>query len=245
MIRKFTRTTIAAALAVLIAFVPRIASACIDYAPMVVEDVREADVVFTGTLIDYEVVTSPKNRKYGLLTFSVDGVLKGKVPRELQLYWRNSTFGMPIVMDEGERMIVAAVRPGKVLPLRVGSAFELSSMRPDLLQVLQAPCSHEFIFPYAKGSATNIQKILNGEDVPANYDYFPGREERRKRLEERREQVERAQARKPYIVAGGVALFLLGGGVFFIRRNRNGDHGHVRKVGVSGQAGFEDDRASS
>lgn len=64
------------------------AQACIDIAPFEIEDIRQADAVFTGQLVAYEPVSpgrpgSPDD--YGLLTVRVDKVIKGKVRKKLQL----------------------------------------------------------------------------------------------------------------------------------------------------------------
>lgn len=212
-----SRSSISTPLAALLAIMPAAAEACIDIAPFAVEDIREADVVLTGELIDYETVAGPKDyslNEYGLLTFRVDGVLKGKVAREVQLYWWNSTFGMPEEMDEGERMIVAAADTAKPLPLQVGSAYVQGSTRPELLNVLQAPCSAPFIFPYAESTAENIKSLLRGEN-PGKYDYFRSSE---KQAERKRE--EAVQELKWRIVVLLLALSLLACATVEVGRRR-------------------------
>lgn len=178
-----SRLCLGSALVALFATIPATAEACIDIAPFVVDDIRKADVVLTGKLIDYEIIDGPKEyslNKYGLLTFRVEGVFKGKVARDVQLYWWNSTFNMPEQMDEGKRMIIAAVDTGKPLPLRSGSAYVQGSMRPDLLNVLQAPCSAPFIFPYTETTVVNVASVLRGEN-PGKYDYFRSSQKQAKR----------------------------------------------------------------
>jgi len=161
-------------LAVQLICVASTATACIDIVPFEIDDIRHADAVFTGTLIDYHVAEGPKRyslNKYGLLTFRVDTVIEGKLPRTIQLYWWNSTFSLPESMDGGQRLIVAAVDSGKRLPLRGASAYVQSSMRPDLQQVLQAPCSAPFLLPYTEPSVANVVKVLRGQET-GDYDYF-------------------------------------------------------------------------
>jgi hypothetical protein len=194
----------------LLALSPSAADACIDIAPFVVEDIRQADVVFTGTLSDYEVKEGPKRyslNKYGLLTFHVDGVLKGEIERDVQIYWWNSTFNMPEKMDLGERMIVAVVSSDKSLPLRRASAYVIGSMRPDLLQVLQAPCSASFTFPYNVDTEVNLRAVLAGGD-PGDYDYFRQAENR---LEiTRADLAEQREWRRSSILFSLFGLMLLG-----------------------------------
>jgi len=153
---------------------PLPAAACMMKAPFQIEDIAQADAIFTGRLIRYELVSPGRANsldEYGLLTVRVDKVLKGKVSGDVQLYWWNSTFGVPKTLPFDGPIIVAASGVERTgLPLRGPSATVFPSRRPDLLQVLQAPCSSPFILPYVAKSEDNIRAVLRGETVaPFNY----------------------------------------------------------------------------
>lgn len=201
------------------------ATACIDIVPFEINDIRHADLVFNGTLVDYRVAEGPKSyslNKYGLLTFRVDTVIKGKPPRTVQLYWWNSTFSLPETMDVGERLIVAAIDSGKRLPLRGASGYVQSSMRPDLQQVLQAPCSVPFLLPYAEPSAANVVKVLRGQEA-GDYNYFGSDESK----DEPEEQAEANDSESPAwrIAALAFALCFMG---FLLIWSRDGGNRRSR-----------------
>jgi hypothetical protein len=151
---------------------PHSANACITFAEFEMEDIRKADLLFSGSVLRYEIVSSRRPgefKEYGLITVRVRETLKGDIGGDVQLYWGNSTFGMPEELRLTDPALFAAVAPGKnTLPLRGGSATIFPSRRPDHLQVLQAPCAGAFMLPYARGSAENVRKILAGGSV----DYF-------------------------------------------------------------------------
>jgi hypothetical protein len=166
-----------------IASAPQAASACFTRAPFHIEDVTRADAVFSGRLIRYQLVSPGRPDsldEYALLTVRVDKVLKGRVPRDVQLYWWNSTFGVPKTMVRPEPILIAAnSATARGLPLRGPSATVFASRRPDLLQVMQAPCSNAFILPWSPQGEANIRTLLGGGKV-GPYDYFAtGRKERR------------------------------------------------------------------
>lgn len=160
------------------------ASACMMDAPFHIEDIRLANMVFSGTLVRYERVSPGRPDSlddYGLLIVKVDHTLKGDAKGEVQLYWWNSTFGVPETLAVGGRMIFAAVRadqPGP--PLRGPSATVFATRRPDLPQLLQAPCSSAFMLPYSQKSEDNIRAILNGEPA-ASFNYLDPEGNRRPR----------------------------------------------------------------
>ncbi|QIG81574.1 hypothetical protein [Stakelama tenebrarum] len=151
------------------------AVACMANAPFVVEDVRQADIVIDGVLTGYKVVSPGRPGTlddYGLLTIRVDEALRGEVSGEVQIYWWNSTFAMPEKVKLGERVLVAAARANHAgLPLRGTSATVYGSRRPDLPQLLQAPCAPAFLLPYTPVAAQNIVTLLDGGTV-APHDYF-------------------------------------------------------------------------
>lgn len=168
------RSTLCVAAMALMATAPLPAAACMTRAPFRIEDIAQADAIFTGRLIRYDLVSPGRSNsldEYGLLTVRVDKVLKGEVSGDVQLYWWNSTFGVPKTLAFDGPIIIAASGAGRSgLPLRGPSATVFASRRPDLLQVLQAPCSSPFILPYAVKSEDNIRAVLRGESVaPFNY----------------------------------------------------------------------------
>ncbi len=142
------------------------AQACVVSVPMEIEDIRQADSVLVGTLERYERVSTDPGA-YGLLTVRVDEVLKGDLGHEVQLYWWNSTFGVPESRgDEGQPLIIAAIGANsESLPPRSPAH---ASPRSEWLQVLQPPCSGAFIFPYTPESEQGIRMILRGESVASD-----------------------------------------------------------------------------
>jgi hypothetical protein len=146
---------------------PQSVQACITDLPLRPVDVRQADVVFTGRLLKYERVSPGRPDSlsdYGLITIRVETVMQGQITGDIQLYWWNSTFGVPKEWTRGENLLVAARRadrPG--LPLRGPSATVFPSRRPDLPQVLQAPCSSPFIFPSSSENIETMQAVLAGK----------------------------------------------------------------------------------
>jgi hypothetical protein len=167
------RPIVRAVAATLVAFTfvaglePQSVQACMSNLPLRPEDARQADVVFTGRLLKYERVSPDGQeslRNYGLFTIRIETVLKGQITGDIQLYWWNSTFAIPTEWTRGENLLVAAIHadhPG--LPLRGPSATVFPSRRPDLLQVLQAPCSSAFIFPSSPDNIETMQAVLAGK----------------------------------------------------------------------------------
>jgi hypothetical protein len=159
------------------------ASACIDIAPFEIEDIRHADFVFSGEPVAYERAspTTPDTLgDYGLLTVRVEKAVKGNISGKVQLYWWNSTFGVPKDFSAPKQVLIAAVRAGHAsLPLRGPSATIFPSQRPDLLQIMQAPCSSPFVLKYSEQSEADIRTILaGGSPAPHNYFATPDQEER-------------------------------------------------------------------
>jgi hypothetical protein len=135
-------------------FEPQPIQACWTDAPFRPVDARQADAVFTGRLLKYERVSFNGQGHYGLLTIRVEIVLKGQIAGDVQLYWVNSTFALPAEWTRGENLLAAVIRanhPG------------LPTGRPDLLQILQAPCSSPFIFPSSPDNIETMQAVLAGK----------------------------------------------------------------------------------
>lgn len=164
----------AATMVMIAATAPMPATACWTWTPLHIEDIGQADAIFTGRVIRYELVSPGRPNsldEYALLTVRVDKVLRGEIAGDVQLYWWNSTFGVPRTMAFDGPIIIAASGAGRTgLPLRGPSATVFPSRRPDLLQILQAPCSSPFILPYAAKSENNIRAQLRGETV-APFEY--------------------------------------------------------------------------
>jgi hypothetical protein len=157
---------------VLLAIGASSAQACITFAPFKIEDIKHADEVFSGKLLRYERVSGDgpgSLSDYGLLTVRVQTVLKGKASGDVQLYWWNSTYGVPDRMERGEPILVAAVHAGgPSLPLRGGSATFRPTQRPDILQILQAPCSSPFFLDSSPANITVVRTTLSGGKVNAD-----------------------------------------------------------------------------
>ena len=148
-------------LLVVFACLPQAAHACRGYRPFVIDYLRHADVVFSGRLLRYELVSPGRADEHGLLTVRVDAVFKGRVSGDVQLYWVNSTFTQPSVMEFPEPILIAAVEQNRErMPATDPSATVRRTDRPDLLHVLQRPCSSPFILPYSRDTADHIQAIL-------------------------------------------------------------------------------------
>lgn len=165
------------------------ASACIDIVPFEIQDIRQADAIFSGKLVRYERVSPGRPDSlddYALLTIHVDKVIKVKVSRTVQLYWWNSTFGVPETKEIATPLLIAAVSAKRrILPLRGGSATVFPTLRPDLLQLMQSPCSSPFLLDDTPQNVENVRKILRGETVEP-HDYFAVRaaeSERRNKVE--------------------------------------------------------------
>jgi hypothetical protein len=171
--RLFSVRAMLAPLIIFVAAPP--AHACRASTPLVVEDIRQADLVFTGRLVRYELVSPGRPNsldEYALLTVRVDTVLKGTASGDVQLYWWNSTFGVPKTMEAAGPVLVAATSAAaKSLPLRGPSATVFASRRPDLPQILQAPCSSAFILPDSPTAEENVRTILAGGTAPP-FDYW-------------------------------------------------------------------------
>lgn len=158
---------------------PQTANACIDIAPFVMEDMRQADVVFIGKPVAYERISPDEPdtlSDYGLLTVRVEQVLKGSASGDVVLYWWNSSFGVPETFETSDRVLIAAINSSSNgPPLRGPSATVLPTRRPDLLQILQAPCSQPFILPVSPDDDLLFQALMRGE--PFDEDAYAAGEE--------------------------------------------------------------------
>ncbi|MEC9470762.1 MAG: hypothetical protein VYA18_13660 [Pseudomonadota bacterium] len=167
------------------------ANACITFAQMDSSDVKFADVVVVGKIRNYKIVEDPKVREiqkkrcenkktaddryckmrsflsdYAQFQIEVDTVLKGEPDESVSVTWDNSTFGEPISLgEENERFLIALrAANSNMPPLRGPSAFISANPSPELLTVLQAPCSSPFIFKFPGETASKVKDILDGKD---------------------------------------------------------------------------------
>ncbi|MCL9999800.1 MAG: hypothetical protein NBV68_10505 [Erythrobacter sp.] len=137
------------------------AHACSDFRPFAIEDVRHADVVFTGTLARYARVDRNPPAvpgPYGQLTIDVAEVIKDSVPRRVELAWFNSTFGIPEQRPTDIPLVIAAIRVDEDMP---GPVW----------RVLQSPCAPPFLMDDTPRSRADVRKALDGGPVPPG-DYF-------------------------------------------------------------------------
>ena len=150
---------------------PNTATACVEYSPFEAGDIAMADAIFTAKVARYEIV-SPSTPDtlfdYGLITVQVEDVFKGSVPQETQLFWRNSTFAMPETLYVSDPALFAVIKADSSQPpLRGPSATTFPVARPDLFQIMQAPCSDVFILPFDSRSGEAVAELLAGRPVGA------------------------------------------------------------------------------
>ena len=162
------------------------ARACMMSAPIVLKDVRYADVVLVGRIANYRIVRDEEFRRkmlsspnltagmrsfyesgqsllsdYAGFDIEVDEVLVGTASNRVAATWDNSTFGEPEGMPAGP-FLIALRRPSSAMPpLRGPSATIVPNREPQSLTVLQAPCSDPFIFEAGSDEARKIRRILN------------------------------------------------------------------------------------
>jgi hypothetical protein len=154
--------------------------------PLVLDDVKFADVVLVGRISNYTIVRdnaerqrmlslpnlSPDMRKlyedpkqtliwdYARFDVQVDEVLFGKAPRRLSVTWDNSTFGEPPSLPSGPLLIALRDPTSRIPPVRGPSATIQSPRDSRQLTVLQAPCASPFMFESTSDNALAIRQIL-------------------------------------------------------------------------------------
>lgn len=153
---------------------PSVAYACITSGNFSVADIREADAIFSGRVLSYEIVTTSDTdipTEYGLITVRVEKLLRGDAAGDVQLYWPNSTFALPEDLLITDPALFAVVDPDKERLSWLGSVFPiLSSQRADLRQVFQPPCAGPFMLPFTSSISNNVSQVLAGKrvDIYAN-----------------------------------------------------------------------------
>lgn len=164
------------------------AQACRLPAPLVLDDVRFADVVVVGRIRNYRIVRDEEFRRkmldnpkisadmrrfyegpdtllsdYARFDVDVDRVLAGKAPSSVSVTWDNSTFGEPEKMATGPFLIALRRSDSRTPPLRGPSATILPSREPLVLTVLQAPCSTPFLFESTSEKADAVRLLLRAK----------------------------------------------------------------------------------
>lgn len=161
------------------------AHACRTSAELVIADIAYADVVVVARIANYRIVRDQAFRErmlanpnitpemralytgrngllpdYARFELQVSEVLSGKAPKRLTVTWDNSTFSEPEAMPPGPYLI-ALRKPGSAPPpLRGPSATIVPNQEPDTLTLLQAPCSHPFLFDSSSEEARAARVFL-------------------------------------------------------------------------------------
>lgn len=161
------------------------AFACRMHSPIVLDDVRYADVVLVGRISGYQIVRDEAFRQrrlsdpnlapdlrriyegrqsllsdYARFEIHVDEVLFGNAPNRLSVTWDNSTFGEPEEMAAGPFLIALRQSSSTMPPLRGPSGTVLPNAEPNLYTVLQAPCSSPFLFESTSNEASIVRQIV-------------------------------------------------------------------------------------
>jgi hypothetical protein len=150
------------------------AQACRITRPLELEPIRNADAVFTGRLIRYDLVSPQRPQtfpQYALLTVRVDRVLKGRASGDVVLFWLNSTFGFPRRMAFTS-VLVAAQHDDLALWRPSPSRDRLLARYPGLMSVLQQPCSVPFILRSTRTNVELVTTVLRGGRV-GPHDFSP------------------------------------------------------------------------
>ena len=150
-----------AALFVTMALAGTPAHACIMSVPIELADIEYADVVVVGRINDYELVGNEGLISgYAKFDVLVDEILLGNAPQEITVTWGNSTFSEPETMRPGP-FLIALRDPGSRMPPLRSSGSIFPNPKPDLLTLLQAPCSTPFMFASGSEEAKAIRQMLH------------------------------------------------------------------------------------
>jgi hypothetical protein len=137
------------------------AHACIMMVPIELTDIEYADVVVVGRIDHYERVGNEELISgYAKFDVLVDEVLLGDAPQEITVTWDNSTFTEPETMAPGP-FVIALRDPGSRMPPLRSSGSIFPNPKPDLLTLLQAPCSSPFMFASGSEEAKAIRQMLH------------------------------------------------------------------------------------
>ena len=146
------------------------AFACFAPAEFEISDVKAADAVLVGRILEYE----PKEG-YASLKIEVHRQLTGNRYIEdeilnnwevINVSWQNSTFQLPEWLENDSRIIALRETGGNNLPLRGPSGVVFGDPEGYDYTLLQAPCSRPFNLPLSEVTLRDISYILNGENPP-------------------------------------------------------------------------------
>lgn len=117
-------------------------------------EVKQADVVVIGKITEYQVIRHEGVASYSRFIVQVDQEIVGKVSDRFPVTWQNSTFGQPEKMAEGPYLI--ALNAGSTDNYITGSPHR----EPNVMSVLQEPCSRALMFEVSSHEARITQDIL-------------------------------------------------------------------------------------
>ncbi|OJW70798.1 MAG: hypothetical protein BGO57_03895 [Sphingomonadales bacterium 63-6] len=143
---------------------PTSADACIIFTPAKLEQIRQADVVFTGDIVSYDILEHDGPffpTETGLITVKVRSTIKGTLPPAVRLTWYNSTFELPSDLLAFRPAILAATYGGSDYP-RGPNLPDAGNPSTDNLILFQPPCSSEFILPHSSAGEEVVRRVLNG-----------------------------------------------------------------------------------
>lgn len=136
--------------------------ACQISPPLVLEDVKYADVVVVGRVSNYRMQQGMRAR----FDVHVTETLKGKASTKLLIFWHNWTFGSPKKLEPGPFLIALRKPNASDLSFEESKDASLASRKSDAMVILQDICAPAFLFPAASQTAIDVRAILNGEPVP-------------------------------------------------------------------------------
>jgi len=158
------------------------AQACMMSATPKMTDIVLADIIFTGSATDFQLLSSESPEsgpRYGqaLITFHVGEAIKGDPPDEVQLYWWPPRVGTlrefggtgeyggiaNLYGGNGELIVAAISRASPEWPMFWGIAALSEPERPDVYSILGvSPCGGEFVFGNTEPKLQMIRDVLNG-----------------------------------------------------------------------------------
>ena len=140
-------------MAVLLIDVP--ANACAMLEQQNLDDISEADAIFSARVVSYKIVPHPRyeGAEFALFKLDVDRSFRGDLKGIQHVRWHNSTFGLPQAPPTPDFILVAV----DDLDNR---ADDLAQKYP--LQIFQRPCSAAFIFPYDRKLEERVWQAANG-----------------------------------------------------------------------------------
>ncbi len=117
-------------------------------------EVKQADVIVIGKITEYQVIRHEGAVSYSRFIVQVDQAIVGTASDRFPVTWENSTFGQPEKMAEGPYLI--ALHAGSTGDYITGSPHR----EPNVMSVLQEPCSRAMMFEVSSNEARITQDIL-------------------------------------------------------------------------------------